>query len=379
MPRNPSKPGHIREVRPGVWEVSVQHGLRRDGSPRVAYRTVHGTEADADRERDRLAAEMGVARTLGDRLTLDDYFWGTFVPRKEASRTRATVDFYTSAYRMQIADAFGQLDVGSIPKPAIRTWAAQLPAQSAPAYVRALRAVLRSAWEDGLIAEEPMRGRLDLPSRDTRPKAVWTAEQTSDALSRLRGVDIEPLALVMAGSGLSASESRSLSWSDLSEDCSEVRVGDAYTQRDGIKAPKNPRRYRTAPIMPVCAERLRELRSTGPLVLNRRGHRMSPATVSRRWKALFFGPRCDLATREELGPEPLWGLPWIKMSRLRATHETMLLRAGVSDALNSAIHGHSQKVSYSNYLAPASAEAVQAAKVANGLLERRVPSLRFVD
>lgn len=366
MPRNPSKPGHIREVRPGVWEVSVQHGLRRDGSPRVAYRTVHGTEADADRERDRLAAEMGVARTLGDHLTLDDYFWRTFVPRKEASRTKSTVDFYTSAYRVQIAEAFGQLDVGSIPKPAIRTWAANLPAQSAPAYVRALRAILRSAWEDELIADEPMRGRLDLPSRDTRPAPVWTAEQVTDALSRLRGVDIEPLALVMLGAGLSASESRALDWSNLSADCSEVTVAGAYTQRDGMKGPKNARRYRTVSVMPTCAERLRELRSTGPICLNRRGQRMGPGTVAKRWSALWESGVMD-------------GIPRIAMNRLRATHETLMMRAGVSDALNSAIHGHSQKVSYSNYLAPASAEAVEAAKVANGLLEKRRPRLRLVD
>ena len=66
------------------------------------------------------------------------------------------------------------------------------------------------------------------------------------------------------------------------------------------------------------------------------------------------------------------------MSRLRATHETLMLRAGVPDALNSAIHGHSQKVAYSHYLAPASAEAMRAARVANGLMES-APRLRLVD
>ncbi len=130
------------------------------------------------------------------------------MPRKEASRTEATVDYYTSAYRTHIAGDFGGMQVNSIPRSAIRTWASTLPAQSAPSYVRALRAVLRSAWEDGLIAQEPMRSRLDLPSRDTRPTSVWTPEQASDALSRLRGEDIEALALVMLGAGLSASEAR---------------------------------------------------------------------------------------------------------------------------------------------------------------------------
>lgn len=120
-----------------------------------------------------------------------------------------------------------------------------------------LRAILRSAWEDGLMPDEPMRGRLDLPSRDTRPKAVWTAEQASEALSRLHGADIEPLCLAMLGAGLSASEARACDWGDFSPDCTEVTVDGAYTEMDGMKGPKTSRRYRTVPVLGVCAARLR--------------------------------------------------------------------------------------------------------------------------
>ena len=362
MPR--SRLGSKRQRPDGTWEVRVTHGRRRDGSPRTVSRVV-ATEAEADAAIVALAAEMGRSPSLGDAMTVDQYFWGIFVPRKEAGRTRATVDFYTSAYRTHVAETFADLPLDSVPKATIRTWAAQLPAQSAPSYVRALRAVLRSAWEDGLIADEPMRGRLDLPSRDTRPAPVWTAEQASDALSRLRGADVEPLALVMLGAGLSASESRACDWEDFSPDCTEVTVDGAYTQRDGMKGPKTSRRYRTVPVLGVCAARLRELRGTGPLALNRRGQRMGPGTVAKRWSALW-----------ESGV--MGSVPRIDMNRLRATHETLMLRAGVPDALNSAIHGHSQKVAYSNYLAPVSADAAQAARVANGLVER-APRLRLVD
>ena len=119
------------------------------------------------------------------------------------------------------------------------------------------------------------------------------------------------------------------------------------------------------PVLGVCAARLRELRSNGPICLNRRGQRMGPGTVAKRWSALW-----------ESGV--MGSVPRIDMNRLRATHETLMLRAGVPDALNSAIHGHSQKVAYSNYLAPVSADAAQAARVANGLVER-APRLRLVD
>jgi len=365
MPRSPL--GSKREVRPGVWEVRVSVGYRRDGSPRQSSRTVHGTEADADAAILRLATDMGRAPTMGDRMTVDDYVYGVFLPRKRGSRTKATYDYYLSAYRTHIAEDFGQMDIGSVPKSAIRSWAARLPAQSAPSYVRALRAILRSAWEDGLIADEPMRGRLELPSRDTRPAPVWSADVAAEAMRRMVGADVEPLALLMLGAGLSASEARARDWSDLSADCSEVRVDSAYTQRDGMKQPKNARRYRTVPLLPVCADRLRELRGEGPVCLNRRGQRMGPATVSRRWKALY-----------DPGA-PLDGIPWLPMNRLRATHETLMLRAGVPDALNAAIHGHSQKVAYSNYLAPATAEAVGAARAAGSVLGGRNNNLHFVD
>lgn len=167
--RERSRVGSKRQLPNGRWCVTVSHGYRSDGSRRTLSRVVD-TEDEADAAIVALRTELGSSPAAGERMTLDAYFWGVFVPRKEASRTKATVDYYTSAYRTHIAGDFGGMQVNSIPRSAIRTWASTLPAQSAPSYVRALRAVLRSAWEDGLIAQEPMRGRLDLPSRDTRPR-----------------------------------------------------------------------------------------------------------------------------------------------------------------------------------------------------------------
>lgn len=368
MARNgDSLPGGKRRLPNGTWEVRVSSGYTSDGTQRRVSR-VAGTEAEADVMRVRLSAEMGRAPRMGDRLTLDQYFWGVFMPRKRATRTRDTVRFHESNYRTHIGTDFGGDDLTAITWSRIRSWAARLPAQSAPAYVRTLRAVLRSAWEDELLPDEPMRGRLELPRRDTRPMPVWDAETVSEALRRLRGADIEALALVMAGSGLSASESRARDWSDFGDGCLSVSMGTVYTETGGIKEPKNPRRYRTVPILPSCASRLEELRGgDGPICVSKRGTRMSPRTVAERWRVMF-----------EPGGR-LYGLPHIKMSRLRATHETLMMQAGVSDALNAAIHGHSQKVAYSNYLVPVSASAVGAAAAADALVQVSGPRLRLVE
>lgn len=53
----------------------AMHGYTRDGKRRRAYRMVHGTRADADEERLRLLADMGPYPTLGDPMTMDEYYW----------------------------------------------------------------------------------------------------------------------------------------------------------------------------------------------------------------------------------------------------------------------------------------------------------------
>lgn len=353
------------------WEVRVTCGYRRDGRPRTVSRTAR-TEKEAEELRVRLLAEMGRMPTMGDPLTLDAYFWGIFLPRVEATTTRANRDFYSSAYRTHVSPALGALDVAEVSFARVQAWASGLPAASAPAYVRCLRAVLRAAWADGLLPEEPMRQRLRLPRRDGAPKEVWTAEEAAECLRRVRGEDIEPLVLVMLGAGLSASEARARDWADLGEGCLSVSVGSAYTGRDGIKGPKCGRRWRTAPVLPQCAERLEVLRRAcggeGPICVNRRGARMGPGTTPRRWAALFA----------EGGA--LEGMRRIEMNRLRATHETLMQQAGVSDSLNAAIHGHSQKVAYSNYLRPAEGayEAARAVGEVVGSGHEAGPNLHFV-
>ena len=52
-------------------------------------------------------------------------------------------------------------------------------------------------------------------------------------------------------------------------------------------------------------------------------------------------------------------VPFIHLKQMRATHATMMQAAGVSDSLNAAMHGHSERVAYTNYLMPDSTVAAQ--------------------
>lgn len=358
------KVGNLREVRPGVWEVRVSKGYRDDGKQRVAYRTVKGSEADAIAESVRLADEMGRCLTTGDPMTLDTYFWGYFMPLKESTTTKANASTYRSHYRAHIAEHFGQWDITRIGNVDVQHWISGLPPQSAPNYVRTLRAILNQAHFDHIISESPMEEyRYRMPrGRRSTPLPVWGAEEVAIAMQRLKGEQLYPLWLVMAGGGLSRSEALALDWSDISfceivmmdgrkHWAATLTIGKAFTAEDGMKEPKNDRRNRVVPLQPPFSDALHEVVGSGPICQSRKhtkdgwklsGKRMTPSYVPKRWKELFA----------EGGP--LHGLPEVKLGRMRATNATMLQRAGIDRTIINAMQGRADNspVLYTNYLNP---------------------------
>jgi len=375
-----SKLGTKREIKPNVWRIEVANGYREDGKRRRAYRTVHGSEVEADAAIVRLADEMGRCLSTGDAMTLDTYFWGYFSPMKHATTTNANANTYDSHYRAHIAPTFGQWDLRDIGNLDIQRWINGLPPQSAPNYVRTLRAILNQAHFDHLKDDAPMGGeyRYKMPKgRKNTPLPVWGADEVAKALDKLKGEQLYPLWLVMVGCGLSRSEALALDWEDISWDsvlvmeparkkngklCKKrktakehwiatVTVSQACTAEDGMKAPKNDRRFRSVPMQPPFSDALHECIGTGPICQSRKctkdgwklsGHRLSPSYVPKRWKALF-----------EKG-EALEKLPFVEIGRMRATYSTLMQRAGVDRTIINAMQGRTDNspVLYTNYLNP---------------------------
>ena len=119
--------GTKRQIRPGVWEISVTSGLCVDGRQRRKSRVVHGTEADADAEIVRLADEMGRCFALGTGMTLDEYFWGTFSPGRHASTTAANAKTYDAHWRAHISPALGRMQLSDVTNVTIQRWIDRLP------------------------------------------------------------------------------------------------------------------------------------------------------------------------------------------------------------------------------------------------------------
>lgn len=360
-----SRLGTKKQVRPGVWEIGVSQGVREDGSRRRAWRTVRGTEADADAEIVRLADEMGRCAALGTGMTLDEYFWGTFSPGRHASTTAANAKTYDAHWRAHISPSLGRMRLSDVTNVTIQRWIDRLPPQSAPNYVRTLRAVLSQARFDHLIAESPMEGyRFRLPRRDTSPLPVWGPREVMAALSRpaFRESQLFALWCVMCGGGLSRSEALALDWEDvgwtsaLGMDGREhwtacVTIQAACTAEDGMKEPKNSRRYRRVPLAPLFADPLHDVAATGPICQSVRhatagdiptGRRLTPSYVPKRWKALFVpGAALD-------------GLPFVQLNRMRATYATLAQWAGLDSRLINQMQGRSagSNVLETNYLNP---------------------------
>lgn len=376
-----SKLGTKREIRPNVWEIGVSSGTREDGRRRYVWRTVHGNEVEADAAIVRLASEMGRCLSTGDSMTLDTYFWGYFSPMKHATTTNANANTYDSHYRTHIAPHFGQWDLSQIGNLEIQRWINQLPPQSAPNYVRTLRAILNQAHFDHLKDDAPMGGeyRYKMPKgRRNTPLPVWGAQEVGMAMSRLRGEQLYPLFLVMAGCGLSRSEALALDWEDISWNkvlmmdgrehwSATVTVNAAFTSEDGMKEPKNDRRYRSVPMLPPFSDELRGCMGSGPICQSKRhtkdgwkltGHRMTPAYVPKRWKALFGKGR------------PLEGLPYVEIGRMRATYSTLMQRAGVDRTIINAMQGRTDNspVLYTNYLNPGGDTYVESAAAMSALV-----------
>lgn len=358
--RRPYGSGSVRRAGDGRWEVRATCGRRSDGRPRTVSRTVRGTKADAEMELVRLRAEMGASPVLGDEMTLDEYFYGVFVPSREGG-PRATLETYLSVYRSHIGPAFGSWPASAIRRGDVQRWARSLPtAATADKAFRHLRAILRAMWDDELLDEKPLERRVRLPRGQAAPREVWGAAEVAEAMARLRGHRAEALALAMAGGGLRREEAMALelpgdlAFADVTGLDGRRRcvcralVTKAWAAGEPPRGTTKTYRARPVTIGEPFSSRLREAASDGrPRLLMRADGSgpMSPGSVPKLWRSLF----------REGGP--LEGMRYVEMRTLRHAHETLAARGGLDDARNADLHGHSPDVMRSSYLSFSSADA----------------------
>lgn len=352
----------------------VSKGTRMDGTRRTMSRTVD-TDEEAELAIAEMAVRMGASPLAGERVTLGWYFRALFVPGREGTVTRAMMRQYDSVWRCHIAPALGTAPMESITHAAVQAMLYEKTRPTAEKCVRVLRAVMNQARMDGVTDNRVMDDRFRMPRGTRRPGPVWGVPEVSRALPVIRRTPLARLWCVMVGGGAGREEAYALFERDLSyapvtrsgADGPEegwvvtAVVDDAVTPEDGRKEPKNDRRYRTLVIPDPFATVLRETMPESP------DDPICPVAVSsvpETWRRMWE-PRRD---GREPGPGS-WrgamlptGVPFVPISRMRATHETIMQQMGVQDTLNAALHGRSNvQTGYRHYLSPGDPSALAAA------------------
>ena len=360
--------GSIRQLPSGKYNVRVSCGLRRDGSRNVISRTCD-TLQEAELTRMRLVIESGQMPNIGDDMTLDEYYYSLFVPGRVArGLAKSTLADYESHYKNHIQPVFGSRGMSTIKHAEIQALINGMTYTTAQHTVKTLRAILRSAWNDELLDVEPMRKTLHYP-KPNKQRGVWTVEQVAQALELMQGTPFEALWLVMVGAGLRKSEAYALFWSDLEFQpvqrldgetgyfCT-VTVDDAYTRVDGRKAVKTDFSTRTVVCAEPFAKRLHELKKEPETPICA----LSLGRIIKGWRDMWKEPPKTKHGKEYKFADSKYyvgrffnsGIPYVQMSRMRATHETIMQAVGVSDTLNARMHGRAEfsTVGYTNYLNP---------------------------
>lgn len=380
MPQNHQrrKVGTIRALKDGSWSVRVTRGARADGKARTAYVRVEGTYRDAEAAAIRLASEMGRAVNAWSGLTLSQYYWGVFREHPSVNgtvRAPSTLEQYDGVFRRSIEPTLGGRGLSSLRHEDMK---ACILDSTAPRKTKVvLRAIMRSAYDDGLTNEKPFDRRIVTPPvTKQKQQEAWNAREAAEALERFTGYQdpmIEAYA-ILGLSGLRCEEAMGVAPRDVhaveyyDHDTGEsgrslvADVSQTYTKAGGVRqVAKNAFSHRSVPVIVQGRARLLRIMNASkpadPAEVegwrNRRTVNLSHDQLVYRW---------NKACRD-------LGLRRIPPDMLRHTSETLMQAAGLQDTVVSRLHGHTElKTDYAHYMRPDAATAERAALAVHGLM-----------
>lgn len=363
------KVGNIRQLKTGRWEVRVSQGYRMDGKQRV-MRDVCDTEEQAKARAYEMAIELGRDPNYGSGRTLSDV-WKLYRADRGERLAGTTMDAYTWHMEAVVLPDLGDIDITMITHGDIQSLLSRQSHGVASKARTVLSSVLTWAVKHGMLFENVMR-RVDfeLPVReidadfDSDPFAaiegtrdVWGVQTVLSCFELIRGLPLEPAWLACVGAGLRVEEALALRKIDvrvvdIAGRCVvQIAVHAATTKVEERKSTKTANSVRIVAMMEPFASRfweiVEQIESQTDLICP-----VSASNQNKRWRSYFDEP---MEYHKRMGESrkvrgKLHELPYLPLSRMRATHETMMQEAGVLDSLNAAMHGHTESVSRRHYM-----------------------------
>ncbi len=376
-----SRLGSKEKAASGRWRVRVSVGYGADGVQRTISRTVD-TEEEADRAIAEIAADMGRRPEMGAGVTLSKV-WELYQRDKAPRLAVKSQKNYDWCMRRYWLPRLGSRDVTSLCHADVQSVLTPLTRQNAIHARVALSSVLTYAVGEGLLSRNVCRETYEIARDDGGPSdddpiwdenpfdaveagsVVWDAVTVMRALPLMEGLPLEPVWLAMVGGGLDLEEAFALRPIDLrrvevmGRVVTQASVHHATNDMERRKGTKTGRRRRIVTMMEPFGTRLWELsREVGE---RDQICRTTPSNQNRSWRSYFAKPldpesddpeerrRARHVKKGTLYKGRLRGFPYVALKNMRYTNASLMQEAGVLDSLNAAAHGHSQKVSYSNY------------------------------
>lgn len=335
------------------WRLKYDLPRGPDGQRRIAYTTVRGKRADAEKElRRRLhAIDRGVhvdpsTVTVGAYL---DSWLDEIAPQNVGLKA---LERYRGLARNQIKPHLGAKQLQKLRPADVAAWHGTLLTEEAIAKrtIRHAHGVLRAALAHAAAVEMVERNVAAIvkpPKADETRVQILTAEQIAGALSALRGHSLYPIVALAIGTGARRGEIAALRWSDIDLDANAVRIERSLEQTNAgirVKAPKTAAGRRTVSLPGFAVAALREHRrqvlelrlacgagappQDAPVFGSLEGDWPNPYSISDRWRDAVKARK----------------LPKVTFHALRHSHASALIAAGLDVVAVSKRLGHESPV-----------------------------------
>ncbi|MBR2683104.1 MAG: hypothetical protein IKE22_07565 [Atopobiaceae bacterium] len=381
-----SELGSVREYRRGKWRARIAVGTRIDGKPDVRSK-VFGSEREAW---DWIRTESVRLRSKrAPRGITFKQLWEIYERNRLPELAATTRKAYLQRAKGLIR-RFGDTDISSIRCEDFQAYLDTLTPSMAQKASTTMSAALTYATKHGMLDENPLyRAPKDFgeSSRyasaddevwDDDPFAaieskrdVWDVRTAIDCAERIRGLALEPVYLACVGAGLRVSEAFALrkmdvrrivaSYDELGREIwvTQLAVHHATTRDESRKSTKNAHSVGIVPMLEPFGERYWEL-ACACEDRHETICKLSAARQNKTWRTYFEKPPEEWHKRmsdDRKVQGRLYGLPYIPLSRMRATNTTICQENGVLDSINQHMHRNTGAVQQRHYMRPDTTEA----------------------
>lgn len=243
--------GTKRERSPGKWELTVTLGSDYKGKKKRFYKTVRGTEADAERELVLFYADCLRGNfTPGTEQTIEQAVQSYISERPKGSLKANTLRGYQQSLDLRISPYIGNMKLTKATPRALQGWVDDISSQYSPKTVHNAMGLLHAAFERlvrfGELDNNPC-DRLVAPKKVHKEADYYTKEETAlfiDALGKMpREKIVDKVAFELAlFCGLRRGEILGLDWEDIDMSKHTLTVRQTrYEGNNGLKREDTPK------------------------------------------------------------------------------------------------------------------------------------------